>query len=202
MVTVYCRQSKKWWDNERKKYWNNRPQTCIENLTNHHLQCTLGSSLHCWSHKTIIRTASSLQICIADPTNLSSALQVLFKPALLIPQIYHPHCKFSSNLHCWSHKSIIRTASSLQTCIADSTNLSSALQVLFKSALRIPPIYHPHCKFSTNLQCYPHKSIISTARTSRESIAEARNQAGAMRGRVGSAVQKPENKQEHPPAEH
>ena len=82
-------------------------------------------------------------------------------------------------------------------CSADPTKPSSVLQALSRFAVRIPQNHHQHCKLSPDLQCGSRKTIIRTASRGRESSAKARESAGALQARAGSALQKPESLQEH-----
>ena len=54
-----------------------------------------------------------------------------------------------------------------------------------------------HCTVASQMYCRPRKISRSTARSRRKCSTEAGKKAGALRGRAGSAVQKPENKPGH-----
>ena len=54
-----------------------------------------------------------------------------------------------------------------------------------------------HCTVASQMYCRPRKISRSTARSRRKCSTEAGKKAGALRGRAGSAVQKPENRPGH-----
>lgn len=62
-------------------------------------------------------------------------------------------------------------------------------------ALQKPEIRPGHCTVASQMHCRPRKTGRSTARSRRRCIAGRGKLAGALHGRAGSAVQKPEIKQ-------
>ena len=130
---------------------------------NHHQHCKLSPELHCGSRKTIISTASFLQIGSADLAKPSFALQAGAERAVQKPESRQEHCKLEPGVHCRSRKACRSNASRGRGCSTKAGKPAGALRALSKLALRIPQIHHSHCKLSPDLHCRSHKSIISTA---------------------------------------
>ena len=161
------------------------------------VHCTVAPGMHCRSQRTSKSTAVAERECIAEAREQARALQSLSGNALQKPERRQEHCSRKPRTQCRSQKEGKSTARSHRECIAEARKKASALLSRAADALQKPENKQEHCSVEPGMHCRSQKSSKSTARSSRECIAEARKKASALHGRTGNALQKPENKQEH-----
>ena len=107
------------------------------------------------------------------------------------------HCTVAPQMHCRPRKISRSTAWSCRECSTEAGKQARALQELAGSAVQRPEIRPGHCTVAPRVHCGSRKTGQGTARVSRKCSTEAGKKAGALRGRAGSALRKPENRPGH-----
>ena len=159
---------------------------------NHHPYCKRSPELQCGSRKTIISTASFLQIGSADLAKPSFALQAGAGGAVQKPESRQEHCKLEPGVHCRSRKACRSNASRGRGCSTKVRKPAGALQAGAGSTVQKPESRQEQCKLSPNLQCGSRKSIIRTASALQSCIADLAKPSSAMQALSRLALQIPQ----------
>ena len=107
------------------------------------------------------------------------------------------HCTVASQMYCRPRKISRSTARSRRKCSTEAGKKAGALRGRAGSAVQKPERRPGHCAVAPEVQYRSRKTSQGTAWLRVRCIAGRGKLAGALHGRAGSAVQKPENKPGH-----